>query len=237
MKLPFWIWPGHWGLTGYVRELAELEYYIPNGYKKDKELINLKYKYLSNTTENNLAKKHELLELEMSKNLIVYEFYEYQKLELNYSILGLDTPEYQRERLLLDLKYKRITQIDYDKEIIKFLPESEKRLATLQYLMKYHEITQVEYEKEIATLNSKPYFHFTIEYVNGDIELDPVFNENFIEYLKGYGYNGETNDDIIEWYIRDCGRRISSDDIEDYQEENTLSFVKSERTSSGTSYS
>ena len=41
-KLPFWIFPGSWGLSGKTRKIAEAEYYF-TGYELDIELAKINH--------------------------------------------------------------------------------------------------------------------------------------------------------------------------------------------------
>lgn len=66
-------------------------------------------------------------------------------------------------------------------------------------------ITKNEYVKEIKTLDKEPYIHIlNIDYNVKDgihaIEFD--WNEYFIQELKDNGYNGKTDEEIIDqWFV------------------------------------
>jgi len=261
--IPFGWLPGHWGLKGTTREKAKIEYEEIDPYVREFKLIELKYKELPKTNEYKIAESKEYLELYFNYGYYTEERYQYELVDLicdsderkfegfkldlkyhhiteeqyQYKLLELikDESEQQRAKLDLDLKYNHITEDEYKLKTIDLLPEEEKRTSTLQYLLEKGDITVIEYEKELATLNNEPYFHFDIDYIDGSIELETVYNDIFVAYLKKHGYNGETSEEIIDWYVRDCGRRLSADD--DIEEiETGMSFIKSEKTDTGTSY-
>lgn len=152
-----------------------------------------------------------------------------------------DTPENnkrkQKELYNIQFANYKITESEYRTKCIELLDSPEREFEALEYLFEKDEITELEYQKELATLKKEPFFYFDIEYVDGAIELETTYNEIFISYLRKNGYTGETSEDVIDWYVRDCGRRISGDDIEDAPDTaNAMTFVKSYKSESGTDY-
>lgn len=141
------------------------------------------------------------------------------------------------ELLKIDLRHQKITQKEYDlKTVENIADEQVKTRKTLDILLAAGDITQQEYEKEVATNEGLPWFHFDVDYVSGELELSVDWNSAYIEFLRtmGYGNNTDTDDEVIDEYVRDFGRKLSSEpSIEEYQEQLGNSFVKAHQEADG----
>lgn len=142
---------------------------------------------------------------------------EVQYLQINKEYKRIAT-EKEFKQLMLDIhiKYNRITEKDYSLATIELIDDPEQRqLAVLDHLLKFGEITQDEFEKELSTFNELPWFKFTAMLVDdGNISMNVTYNELFLKKCKEDGHPGETEDEIIEYFIKDFGRKLHADDEE-----------------------
>ena len=160
MKLPFWLYPKHWGLKGFLYELARIEYDFDN---KDTLIyimaindLKLKHHMMSETEH-----AHSLLNYKLKSGIIT----ERRFLEELASLK--ESPEKEKELLHIKFKYDGLTKRQYDEALIELIQdEHERKIKTLDLLLEYQDINEYEYEKEIKTLNKEPYFHFNIDYVD-----------------------------------------------------------------------
>ena len=130
----------------------------------------------------------------------------------------------QKELLDIKLKYDKITKIKHQDLIVDLLDDGyEKSLLSLKLLIERNEITELEYEKELSTLNELPWFNMGVEYRNGELDLDLQWNSFYIQMLKRSGYAGSTDQEVIDWYVRDFGRKLSTDD-DNEEEVNETNF-------------
>ncbi len=98
--------------------------------------------------------------------------------------------------------------------------------AAIDLLLKYGDITELEHEKEIATLACRPWFHFDVDYADGELELTTDWNTHYIDMLRTVGYKGADDAAIIDDYVRDFGRKLSADpEEEDDDVQNGMPFV------------
>lgn len=147
-----------------------------------------------------------------------------------------DGDELSKNLLFIDLKYDAIDKLEYERKLIEFISDPVKKAErTLEVLLESGEITQLEYEKEKATNDGLPWFHFDVEYAAGELELTVDWNAAYIEFLRatGYGNSAESAEQVIDEYIRDFGRKLSTDDQDEYQEHLGHSFVKSQQEPDG----
>lgn len=206
-KLPFWIIPAHWGLSGKAKEIAKINYSY-DGYEADIRLAPLTY----------------LTEYEIEKALVEIDV-KYNKIkELEFDLKVLD----------IDLKYKRITsdehalkvietrynhhdmkEYDYDSALIEIMPDGDaKRMAAIEFSFKYHEITEREYSKELYTLRKEPWMDFGVEFNedSNEVEFSFDYNEYFWKKLKADGHPGNDEFEIIDNFIKDWGRKLEGEE-------------------------
>lgn len=209
-KLPFWMIPAHWGLSGKAKELAKINYYHEGmeadilsadliyltEYEIDKAKMEIKKKYNAVTE---LEYRTGLLDIELKHGKIV-------KSEL--------------DSLVLDIRFEMndITEKEYDTLKVEIMPDGDEKIrAALEFAYKYHDITDSEYEKEIATLNQEPWMDFNVDFdpETNSVEFSFDYNEYFWRKLKADGHPGNDEQEIIDNYIRDWGRKIAFDDYSD----------------------
>lgn len=145
----------------------------------------------------------------------------------------------ERELLAIDLRYEKIDQHDYEmKRIDKIEDEEDRKIATLDLLLESGEITELEYDKEMHNIVGAPWFHIDVDYKSGELDVEVDWNASYVEFLKasGYGNASSTDEEIIDEYVRDFGRKLSEDDVdaEDYAQELGYGFVKEDDNEDGT---
>lgn len=222
--IPFSWMPGHWGLRGLTRELAKIDY-EHSGNKHTLEVKRASVLYTGTELERHL------IDIDYNNGVIA---------EIEYDLRISDLIEDEDLRIAAvnkaKLKHGIITQRQYDEYEINNLDDELIEKASLDLLLKYNDITQMEYDKQLAIIDKRPWFHFDIDYVNSEIELEIDYNEYYIEYLRSVGYgndNTATDDDIIDEFVRDFGRKISGDHPEEDNNEMGMSFIKSMREANG----
>lgn len=215
MKLPFWLIPAHWGLSGKTKELARIDYYV----KEPRQAEELRARLIDDPVEM----EKSLLRIQNKYKVIPADIYELSMFKLEHEFA---TPEeLKKKELDIRWKYKNITEREYLEGVIEYMPEGkEKELKTIELLYKYHEITEDDYKKQIATLNEKVWWKLSIESTDdgtADIELD--YNEYFVKYLQDTGHPGNDEGEIVDFYVKDLGRKLATGDL---NEDDDLKLLK-----------
>lgn len=205
--IPFWMYPTHWGLKGQAKELALIDFHF-DGVEADLKRADILY--LTQQTRDNAKNEIRFNHGEFGE----YEF-EMNKvdLEFKHSAIGKDTVVLKK--LDLDLKFNKIDESEYDKQYIELIKDEDKKyIAALEYALKYKEITQNEYEKELATFNREPWFSFDVSFNDESNELSMTFdyNEHFWKKLRTEGHPGNDENEIIDNFIKDWGRKLATED-------------------------
>lgn len=214
-KLPFWMIPAHWGLSGKAKEIAKINYFY-EGYEADVRCAPLVY----------------LTEYEVDKAIVDIEK-KYNKLsELEYDLKMLDIElkhkritEHERDEQALDKRFQHnaIREKEYDAAKVELMEDSdEKRLAAIEYAFKYHEITEREYSKELFTMRKEPWMDFDVEFNQETNKVEFIFdyNEYFWKKLKAEGHPGNDEYEIIENFIKDWGRKLDDEEYTDDEDVN-----------------
>lgn len=222
--IPFWLTPSSWFSSGTARKIAEIEYY-----GDDEVDIKLQKAEILKLTR---------FDIDIEKNDILFEagrITEYRWKQDSYDIHlqhgKIIKEQYNIETLQLKYEYKVITEKEYDSQLVELMPDgADKKIAALDYMFKYHEITEKEYNKEIHTINSEPWFDFDMIYnkETSDIELSFDYNEFFWKKLKEDGHPGMNEDEIIDNFIRDWGRKLVDDEYNEMPEDFKLTQPVSE---------
>lgn len=145
--------------------------------------------------------------------------------------------ELAKRRVDLELKHNIITQEVYDEAMLNFIKdEDEQKKQALDLALKRGEITELEYSKEVATREGLPWFHIDVDYADGELELTTDWNAAYVDMLRGVGYKGVDDGDVIDECVRDFGRKLGSPDDEFTEIDNGMSFIKSERSGDFVSY-
>lgn len=177
--LPFGMLPGHWGLSGYTKEIAKVDYeYESTSYEYHRRLLEIELKY-SKIEKRDYEFK--LLKLRSDHGMISIQDYEYALLELEKTYNLVDAQGYTIQKLELDYKYKVIEKLAY-----------EKSLATAK---NEPWVTVIK----ITPSSDKP--------SQGEIELD--WNEQFIAFLKESGYVAPTNEQIVDMWFTELSKNVA----------------------------
>lgn len=216
--IPFWMTPRSWFLSGTALKIAEIDYYEDDEVQakiKKAEVLSLTVFEYENT-RNQILKDYKKID----------EF-EYQKNKLDIELKHDKTTKELHKFSELNLKkeYHKITDEHYDECVIEMMNDGlDKKLKALEFSFKYHHITEMEYEKEKHTLMKEPWFNFDadLDKETGEISLSFDYNEYFCKLLRDEGYPGITNDDVIDSYIRDWGRKVANDDYKEYEAEDGM---------------
>lgn len=157
----------------------------------------LDQQYPKDCFEKAKAKLDREFPTKSEKDLDVYKL-RLNELEYNYKLKD----EYEFEHYKLG--YSHLSDKEYAKESLE-----------LEY--KFGKIKEIDYMKEKADLDGKPFVAVRPDFdeVDGDnFYFDIIFNEIFIEKLKKQGYSGDTDNDIVDQWLK--WKMINSfDNIED----------------------
>jgi hypothetical protein len=163
--VPFGWWPGHWGLKGRTREIARAEYELDQAELEEK-LLEINHR----DDPDLLAQKK--LELMLSSNNI--SPYDYAR-----QIVILQTKESDAREIAMldvDLKYEKISQLEYDRKKANILKEPWVSMPVINW---------------DPNISQRTYF-----------QLD--YNEYFLEFLKANGYEGDEDTIINRWLNDIC---------------------------------
>ena len=157
----------------------------------------------------------------------------YERAKAEYELTGYDlerrlldiitdemkSDEYQRRVTELDFKHGRIDEIQYHSQLAILIKDPQLRsLAQLDIQKKKGELSDVEYEKQVATVRGEPWVTVVgMDFskgssLEGSFELD--WNKPFVEKLKGEGYTGPHDDNIVNaWFMEVC-RNIAMEEFD-----------------------
>lgn len=209
MKLPFWIYPRHWGLQG-----------------KDKERALINYNYTGIDADLRIADLTGLTEYEResTKNTIHFEYkiideftYEKTKNDIDLKYKKISKKEHTINLLTISKTLCMLSEEEFDTKMVETIDdEFERSIEALRVNLKYNHITQMEYDKDYHTLHKKPWFNLDMNYEesNNAISVEFDYNEYFIKYLRDLGHPGDSDDEIIDNFIRDRGRIMATDDYD-----------------------
>lgn len=211
--IPFWLVPAHWGLSGKAKEIAEVNFYY-EGLEADLKIAELTY-----LTEYEV----ERAKIEINRKYNPTSEYDFNKsiAELDYRMKKISVDEH--EKILLELRVKEglITEKEYDASLIENMADGDdKVLAAIEYAYKYGDINDTEYEKEIFTLRKEPwiYLDFNINSETNEVDFIFDYNDYFVDKLKADGHPGSTEEELIDNFVRDLGRKMATDDYSDNDE-------------------
>ena len=201
------MYPVHWGLKGQMKELALIDFHY-EGFEADVKRAEVLYLNKSEREQaiNEIHYKHDL-----------YSEYEYELNKVKIDIANDLLPKslLHERQLELQLKHGQIDEQTYDREYIELIRDEDKKyLAALKYSLKYDEITQNEYDKELSTFNKEPWFSFDVDFdeENNDLIMSFDYNEYFWKKLRAEGHPGNDENEIIDNFIKDWGRKLATED-------------------------
>jgi len=198
--LPFGLTLSGLTLRGEHRDVAEA-YYNLEGVALERRLAEI------NTPDKNELKL-KLLHIDRENDIITPEEYDTQKAKLT-----LEDNELEIEYLVIQRKYEHITKKEYDYKIIDLkykdsVHQTDLPFARLELDKKYGKLTEKEFDKAVYSLGGRPWVDVVeSKYEDGDksdgfmFELD--WNEAFIKMLRSEGYNGATDEAVVEQWFED----------------------------------
>lgn len=153
---------------------------------------------------------------------------ELKKLDKEYNTDDLKKlPEYKLKVLEANKKYNNISDYEYELETTKILnkDKSEKELKVLELdlMLKYKKIEPVEYCKTKYDILEKPWYTYTMNcdeennYEEPRVEM--IYNKTFIKVLKEKGYFGDSDEEVIESYLKQLYASQLGDEITDFIED------------------
>lgn len=144
-----------------------------------------------------------------------------------------NTYDKESKLLTLKLKYNKITNEDYERDMNNLDLEHEKidedqyNLKLLEIDYKYKKITKDEYEKNKANLDNSPWvgviesgFDKSSGVSGFKFKLD--WNDAFIDFLMENGYSGASDDEIVEMWFNDVNRA----NLSELAEQDVDAFLK-----------
>jgi hypothetical protein len=126
---------------------------------------------------------------------------------------GLESPEFTKRVLDIDLAYSKITEYERDCKLNTLTSETVPGLGQLDIDLKHSRINQQEYERKRADLLNEPFMAMP------KISWDPVdpsktffeldYNEAFVQSLRSNSYQGSDEEVINRWLNDVCNSILS----------------------------
>jgi hypothetical protein len=211
MKIPFKFLPASWGLKGKTRELAQAEYEL-DGYQLEMKLAEINHR--GNDTDLKLAK------LKIDYRYSAISAREYREKVAHINLTG---DALQKELLDTQRDYGDLTALEYKTQVIKLMVAEgvDQELEMNEVNFEHGVITEAEFNKRQATIKGEPYIAVINSNFKPEDKLDGLYfefdwNDLWIEELKAAGYQGFTDDQIVERWFQDLCRGVAdSGDQED----------------------
>lgn len=228
--LPFGWLPGHWGLSGEIRERARIDYEY-DGYDREIMLLNLE------RPSKDVSKE----KLNVKLRYEVIDDYEYQQGIIDIETEGDETKN-QMAKLKLDYDQGRITAPQYQIKSVELEHGSESdeyKVELLKQQLAQGELTQHEFEKKVATLLEQPWVRVVNSAYEPEMGIDGFtfeldYNSVFVQYLKEHGYTGVADDQVVEDWFNDVSKAEMAAEIEsDYTIPKTTISKEIAQTSTG----
>ena len=163
--IPFWLMPGSWGLKGKTREIAQAEYELEQGDLEEK-LLEINYR-----DDPALLERKKLDLMLSSNNLTQYDY------ACRVVTLTVKDPNACAIAMLdVDLKYEKISQLEYDRKKADLLKEP------------WVSMPIINWDPAVST---RTYF-----------QLD--YNDYFYKHLLANGYEGEEEEVVNKWLNDIC---------------------------------
>jgi len=145
---------------------------------------------------------------------IEYELNGYER-DLALANLELTDKELKNRINYLNKEYNKITLLEFQREdaYINYTGK-ELDLRILEVEMNEGKLTDLEYDKQKATINGEPWVHIlnitpdsTDNPSHGNMELD--WNDKFVEDLRESGYEGASDEQVVDLWLVDLCRNIA----------------------------
>jgi hypothetical protein len=147
-----------------------------------------------------------------------YNFKEGETLDRKLLDIEFDGQPPEEKVLALDKKYGKLSSYDYDLELIEQqdLDLDSKNLAILEVKKKHGKIQDFEYRRDKAEIEQEPWVDiidhgFDPEQMINGFYMSFAWNSHWIDLLRRHGYNGKTEEEIIDqWYTDVCNSQVQS---------------------------
>lgn len=206
--LPFWVVPAHWGLRGKSLELAKIDFYITDKYEAELARAEL--------IDDNIEQSKVKNRIYLKYNKITDAEFEILMIRLNNETIT--DVEYKKRELEIRKKHNLLTDREFMEGELELLPDGkEKELMTIALLYKYHEISEDEYQKQVYTLNDKVWWKLVLTSdPDGQVDVVLDYNDNFVKSLTDNGHPGNNEEEIVDFYVKDLGRKLATGESSDY---------------------
>jgi hypothetical protein len=150
--------------------------------------------------------------------------YELEGMDLDLRLAEINNEDEKAQNLAkLDvrLKYNQLDQYTYDVEHNTIKLEGDPLLeeVLLDLELKHHRISKQEHDRKVADLRGEPWVAMP------DVKWDPAdpsrsyfeldYNDHFVTYLRSNGYQGVSDDAIVEKWLNDVCRAVAGEMIDD----------------------
>lgn len=135
--------------------------------------------------------------------------------ELKY---GADLPRLLRAKLDIEADFGKLGDYEYDRARLELdyqKDSKEYKLAALEIEYHHGKVEDLEYEKTKATLNGEPF----VKIINSSFDpskgiqgvyLELDWNDAWIELLKSNGYQGVTDEQLVDQWFEDvCSSSVN----------------------------
>ena len=155
-------------------------------------------------------------------NISSYEK-ETEELEMRFNSDELrKTDEYQLNKIRIEKEYGKLSDLEYDMRAAEILyknsSEKERSIAYLDVQRKHGLIDKQDYINKTKEINGEPYAAIKFEYENngdGGMLVISIYNKRFVELLKKLHYEGNTEEELVDGWVRvKLANLIQSDDYE-----------------------
>ena len=155
-------------------------------------------------------------------NISSYEK-EVEELEMRFNSDELrKTDEYQLNKIRIEKEYGKLSDLEYDMRAAEILyknsSEKERSIAYLDVQRKHGLIDKQDYINKTKEINGEPYAAIKFEYENngdGGMLVTSIYNKPFVELLKKLQYEGNTEEELVDGWVRvKLANLIQSDDYE-----------------------
>lgn len=209
--IPFKYMPASWGLSGEAYEIAEASYYY--------EGIELEIKVASIKNKNDAYRRQlEINEINRRHSVIKDHEYELNKLDIERSNSKISEYDYKSRLIILNKNLDQNIVHDYELALLKrdhnVITDTEYKLEFAKLELQEGKVTELEYEKRVATINDAPWVKVLNLDTdpdnpgNGSLELD--WNTKFVEELKDHGYEGATEEQIVDQWLSELCKTIAA---------------------------
>ncbi|MCM8809900.1 MAG: hypothetical protein NC934_07025 [Candidatus Omnitrophica bacterium] len=188
MKIPFWLHPRFWFLSGKNRKIAKLKYYY-SGEELDRKLLSLEFEDVNLYENPSKFFEYQEKSMKIDEKYGKVTSYETQRKIIEFK--EFDEKEKALKLLELDLKFNKIDQITYEREKANILQKPW-----------------------VIVKDSK----FNPEQGTSGFEIELEYNSYFVDFLRKNGYgNIQSETEMIETWLTDLFVSEFKSDIDNFE--------------------